>query len=219
MKLEQFSLVKCILCILICAQIENGHCQRPLNGNDTIQQAQTMTATSQSPSASWPSSASSSVSSSTKLLHQLNRKNRLTKQFNNPSNRSNSSETNANLYSPIDDGIFNVNGAAASSPVRPYHELDDQTSVQAASGKYFLSTGQSSSIDYTAATAYQPNRGRKHAFTDLRKNLTSGRALWERQGDDPARNDNNNPMKILKSKILKSDVSTMCIFVLRSAEN
>lgn len=59
------------------------------------------------------------------------------------------------------------------------------------------------------ATGYQPNRGRKHAFTDLRKNLTQQGRFWERQGDDPERNDHiNNPMKILKSKILKSDVST-----------
>lgn len=47
---------------------------------------------------------------------------------------------------------------------------------------------------------------RKHTFQDLRKNLKEQRKQWDRQGDDPEQN-NQNLMKIIKSKILKSDVS------------
>lgn len=57
---------------------------------------------------------------------------------------------------------------------------------------------------------FKPNRGRKNTFTDLRKNLSAQKKLWERQGDDPELNENSkNPMYVLKQKF-KVDVS--CIY-------
>lgn len=178
--------MRCMLCIFICQLAERGHCQRPLNANGTAQQPAHDLAPLSEPSLS-----------ATKLLHQLNRQNRLTKQLN----RSSSSVPNPNSYSPIDDGIFNVNGAAAASPVRPYHEISDQASVYLSADRYYSSKPAASDLD-----GYQPNRGRKHTFTDLRKNLTSVR-VHERQGDDPDRNDQNNPMALLKNRLMESDVS------------
>lgn len=58
----------------------------------------------------------------------------------------------------------------------------------------------------SSATVFQPNRDRKHTFQDLRKNLKEQRKQWDRQGDDPEQT-NQNLMKIIKSKIMKSDVS------------
>lgn len=185
------ALMKCMLCIFICQLVERGHCQRPLNANGTAQQPAHDSATQSEP-----------VLSSTKLLHQLNRQNRLTKQLN----RSSSSEANPKSYSPIDDGIFNVNGAAAASPVRPYHDISDQASVYLSDGKYYSSKPTAS--DW----AGQPNRGRKHTFTELRKNLTSVGHYNERQGDDPDRNDQNNPMALLKNRLMESDVSILFQF-------
>lgn len=54
---------------------------------------------------------------------------------------------------------------------------------------------------------FKPNRGRKNTFTDLRKNLSAQKKLWERQGDDPELNENSkNPLWVLKQKF-KIDVS------------
>lgn len=190
----QCTLMTCILCIFIYQFIEYVDCQRPLNVNGTIQQPQ-------SQQTAYSSSISKSSQSPTKLLHQLNRLDRL-KQLN----RSNLSDIKPNYYSPIDDdGIFNVNGAAAASPVRPYHELSDQQSVySSSSGKYFSS--KPSSSEFTSAT----NRGRKHTFTDLR-NLTSGRALWE-LGDDPDRNNQKDPLVLLKNRLQQSNVSILFVY-------
>lgn len=56
---------------------------------------------------------------------------------------------------------------------------------------------------------FKPNRGRKNTFTDLRKNLTAQKKLWERQGDDPELNENSkNPLWVLKQKF-KTDVSLL----------
>lgn len=53
----------------------------------------------------------------------------------------------------------------------------------------------------------KPNRGRKNTFTDLRKNLSAQKKLWERQGDDPELNANSkNPLRVLKAKF-QHDVS------------
>lgn len=61
---------------------------------------------------------------------------------------------------------------------------------------------------YPQLSTFQANRGRKHTFTDLRKNLSAQKKLWDsRQGDDPERNENNkNPMWVLKEKF-KTGVS------------
>lgn len=59
-----------------------------------------------------------------------------------------------------------------------------------------------------------PHRERKLTFQDLRKNLKEQRKQWDRQGDEPEPAANQNLMKILKSKILKSDVSKRCSFLL-----
>lgn len=60
---------------------------------------------------------------------------------------------------------------------------------------------------------FKPNRGRKNTFTDLRKNLTAQKKLWERQGDDPELNENSkNPMWVLKQRF-KTDVSFSLCFV------
>lgn len=61
---------------------------------------------------------------------------------------------------------------------------------------------QSSAVD--PQQPLQPNRDRKHTFLELRKNLNEHRKQWDRQGDDP---EQNNYVKLIKSKINKSDVS------------
>lgn len=49
----------------------------------------------------------------------------------------------------------------------------------------------------------KPNRGRKNTFTDLRKNLSAQKKLWERQGDDPELNAHSkNPLRVLKQKFI-----------------
>lgn len=61
---------------------------------------------------------------------------------------------------------------------------------------------------------FKPNRGRKNTFTDLRKNLSAQKKLWERQGDDPEQNENSkNPLWVLKQKF-KIDVSFFYVFLL-----
>lgn len=65
-------------------------------------------------------------------------------------------------------------------------------------------------INYAAQSVnqqqQQPNRDRKHTFQDLRKNLKDQRKQWDRQGDEPEQN-NQNLVKIIRTKIMKSDVS------------
>lgn len=174
-------IIICFVCGLIGCLIYSGQCHRPLSTNVTQQQQQ-------------------------QIMHQSNAKNGF--QLHRTSSQDNIHPD----YQPDRDSQS------------PAYSLSSSSSL---SGRYFSSnigngSGRGSSggiaaialaapslnAPTTGNSAYQPNRGRKHAFTDLRKNLTSQGRLWERQGDDPERNDhNNNPMKILKNKILKSDVS------------
>lgn len=199
-----------ILCGIIGCLIDSGQCHRPLNTNITQQQhhhQQQMPVYSSLPQ-------QSPVSSQANLMYQQNTKNGF------EHTKSDYQSVPSDSQSPT----FSLSSTVAASAV---------SSSSSLSGRYFASSNvgsggtddnngrgsgsiaaialaaPSSNIPETGNSAYQTNRGRKHAFTDLRKNLTSQGRLWERQGDDPERNDhNNNPMKILKSKILKSDVST-----------
>lgn len=59
---------------------------------------------------------------------------------------------------------------------------------------------------------FKPNRGRKNTFTDLRKNLTAQKKLWERQGDEPELSEKSkNPLWVLKQKF-QIDVSFVNYF-------
>lgn len=189
-------IILCFVCGIIGCLIGSGRCHRPLSANVTQQQQQQMPYYSSAPQ-------QSSVSSQANLMYQQNTKNGF-------------HQTKLDYQA----------GTDSQSP--SYSLSSTSSSSSSSSGRYFSSNagnagngrgsgGGIAAIALAAASsnapapinsAYQPNRGRKHAFTDLRKNLTSQGRLWERQGDDPERNDHNNPMKILKNKILKSDVST-----------
>lgn len=78
-------------------------------------------------------------------------------------------------------------------------------------------------------SANETNRDRKPGtFQELRKNLKEQRQQWDRQHDDPGEsnpnpnpipipNPNQNLMKIIKSRIMKSDVSSFLFhFILLS---
>lgn len=185
-------IILCFVCGIIGCLIDSGQCHRPLNTNVTQQQQQ-----QQMPLHSL-SSQQTPAASQANLMYQQNTKSRPDYQAGRDSESPSYSLTSAT-------------SASSSSLSGRYF-----SSSNAGSGRGRDSGGiaalalpvPSSNAPASGNSAYQPNRGRKHAFTDLRKNLTSQGRLWERQGDDPERNDHsNNPMKILKNKILKSDVS------------
>lgn len=206
-------IILCFVGGIIVSLIDSGQCHRPLIANVTQyqhhqhqQQQQQMQLYSSSPQ------QSPIASSQANLMYQQNTKNGF--QHAKSSDYQTGTDTQLPAYS--------LSSAAAAAP-------SSSSSSSSLSGRYFSSNAgsgrgssgiaaialaaASSNAPASGSSAYQPNRGRKHAFTDLRKNLTSQGRLWERQGDDPERNDHsNNPMKILKNKIMKSDVSNNRIY-------
>lgn len=195
---SRYLIIICLVYGIIGCLFDSGQCHRPLNTNITQQQQQQQ----QMPLYS-STSQQLPISSQANAMYHQNAKNGF--QQTKPDYQQNT-DSKSPAYS-------------FSSVVAPSSSLSGRyfSSAAGSSGNGRATSGGIAAIALAAAasnaptsgnSAYQPNRGRKHAFTDLRKNLTSQGRLWERQGDDPERNDhNNNPMKILKNKILKSDVS------------
>lgn len=85
----------------------------------------------------------------------------------------------------------------------PYQEHFDSDSTSLSSSGIAI---ENPILPLQNNSPFKPNRGRKNTFTDLRKNLSAQKKLWERQGDDPEQNENSkNPLWVLKQKF-KIDV-------------